>query len=80
MVVRNSLSLFSEIISYSINQFRKIYLSSNIYNKKISKIHLQSLVYKPSPNLLDCLINFERIWRQIAQGLSNQNRSICTGQ
>ena len=60
MVVRNSLSLFSEIISYSINQFRKIYLSSNIYNKKISKIHLQSLVYKPSPNLLDCLIKYKK--------------------
>ena len=60
MVVRNSLSLFSELINYSLNQFRKIYLSSNIYNKKISKIHLQSLVYKPSPNLLDCLIKYKK--------------------
>ena len=60
MVIRNSLSLFSEIISYSVNQFRKLYLNSNIYNKKISKIHLQSLVYKPSPNLLDCLLKYKK--------------------
>ena len=56
MVIKTSLSLLGEIISYSLNQFRRLYLSSNIYNKKISKVNLQSLIYKPSPNLLDCLI------------------------
>ena len=60
MVIKNSLSLFSEIISYSLGQFRKLYLSSNIYNKKISKINSQSLIYKPSPNLLDCLIKYKK--------------------
>ena len=50
----------SELISYSLGHFRKLYLSSNIYNKKISKINLQSLVYKPSPNLLDCLIKDQK--------------------
>ena len=60
MVIKTSLSLLSEIISYSLNQFRKLYLNSNIYNKKISKINVQSLIYKPSPNLLDCLIKYKK--------------------
>jgi len=60
MVTKKSLSLMSELISYSLGHFRKLYLSSNIYNKKISKINLQPLVYKPSPNLLDCLIKDQK--------------------
>ena len=60
MVTKRSLSLLSELISYSLGHFRKLYLKSNIYNKKISKINLQSLVYKPSPNLLDCLIKDQK--------------------
>ena len=60
MVTKRSLSLLSELISYSLGHFRRLYLSSNIYNNKISKINLQSLVYKPSPNLLDCLIKDQK--------------------
>ncbi len=60
MVTRKSLSLVSELINYSLGYFRKLYLSSNIYNKKISKINLQPLVYKPSANLLDCLIKDQK--------------------
>jgi hypothetical protein len=60
MVIKNSLSLLSELIGFSVRRFRKLYLNSKIYNKKISKINSQSLVYKPSPNLLDCLIKYQK--------------------
>ena len=59
MILRNSLNFINEFFNYLSNQVRKIYLNSSIYNKKISKINLQSLYYKPSPNLLDCLIKYE---------------------
>ncbi len=39
---------------------KKIYLSSRIYNKKISKIDNKTIDYKPSPNLLDCIIKYEK--------------------
>ncbi len=60
MILKNSLNFINEFFNYLSNQIRKIYLNSSIYNKKISKINLQSLYYKPSPNLLDCLIKYER--------------------
>ena len=59
MILKNSLNFINEFFNYLSNQVRKIYLNSSIYNKKISKINLQSLYYKPSPNLLDCLIKYE---------------------
>ena len=37
MILKNSLNLISEFFNYSSNQIRKIYLSSRIYNKKISR-------------------------------------------
>ena len=45
-----------------------MYLSSNSYNKKISKIDNKFIEYKPSPNLLDCLIKygFRKIFLLIA--------------
>jgi len=39
---------------------RSLYLNSNIYNKKISSTNNNSLEYKPSPSLLDCLIKYEK--------------------
>ena len=38
MILKNSLNFISEFFNYSSNQIRKIYLSSRIYNKKISRI------------------------------------------
>ena len=43
-----------------LNQFRKIYLQSNIYDKKISKISYKDLSYKPSPYLLSSLIKYQK--------------------
>ena len=60
MILKNSLNLISEFFNYSSNQIRKIYLSSGIYNKKISIIDDKFIEYKPSPNLLDCLIKYEK--------------------
>ncbi len=42
------------------NQFRKFYLNSNIYDKKISKIDNNNLIYKPSPHLLSSLIKYQK--------------------
>ena len=60
MVLKNSLNFISEFLNYSLNQIRTIYLSSGIYNKKISSINDKLIEYKPSPNLLDCLIKYEK--------------------
>jgi len=60
MVLKNSFNFINEFLLYSINQVRKIYLNSTFYNKKISKIDDKSLEYKPSPNLLSCIINYEK--------------------
>ena len=60
MILKNSFNFISEFLNYSTNQIRKIYLSSRIYNKKISKIDNKTIDYKPSPNLLDCLIKYEK--------------------
>ena len=42
------------------NQFKKFYLNSNIYNKKISKVDDKELIYKPSPHLLSSLIKYQK--------------------
>ncbi len=42
------------------NQIRKIYLNSNIYDKKISKLDKNSFIYKPSPYLLSSLIKYQK--------------------
>ena len=36
----------------TLNQLRKLYLNSYLYDKKISKIDDNDLNYKPSPHLL----------------------------
>ncbi len=60
MILKNSLNFISEFFNYSSNQIRKIYLGSRIYNKKISRIDDKLIEYKPSPNLLDCLIKYDK--------------------
>ena len=60
MILKNSLNFISEFFNYSSDQIRKIYLNSRIYNKKISKISGKTLEYKPSPNLMNCLIKYEK--------------------
>ncbi len=42
-----------------INQLRKFYLRSNFYDRKISKIYYENIIYKPSPHLLSSLIKYQ---------------------
>ena len=60
MVLRNSINLIGNFFFFINDKIRKIYLNSNIYNKKISKIDQNILDYKPSLNILDCLIKYEK--------------------
>ena len=39
--------------------FRKIYLNSFLYNKKISNISSKNLKYKPSAHLLSSIVNIQ---------------------
>ena len=79
MILKNSFNFVSEFLNYSTNQIRKIYLSSRIYNKKISKIDNKTIDYKPSPNLLDCLIKYEKKKKNIENFYLNsiwQNKKV----
>ncbi len=53
MIFENSFLFFKKKI-------RSLYLSSNIYDKKISSIYEGNLNYRPSPSLLDCLIKYNK--------------------
>ena len=53
MLFKNSFLFFKK-------KAQSLYLNSNIYNKKISSFNSNSLEYKPSPSLLDCLIKYNK--------------------
>ena len=59
MILRNPLNFIIQILSNTLKQIRKIYLNSNYYNKKISKVNKEYLIYKPSPHLLSSLIRYQ---------------------
>ena len=65
MFLKNSLNLINEFYFIFKNQIRKIYLSSSIYNKKISKVDENILVYQPSLNILSSLIKYEKQKKRI---------------
>ena len=77
MILKNKLTFISEFFFYINNQIRKIYLSSKLYNNKISKIDYKALEYKPSPNLLDCIIKYNKKKNKIEDFYLN---SIWTNQ
>tara|TARA_B100001250_G_scaffold341791_1_gene309899 strand:- start:1962 stop:3587 length:1626 start_codon:yes stop_codon:yes gene_type:complete len=60
MLLKNSISLLYEFFLPTLKQFRKLYLSSSIYNDKISKIENKPLTYKPTLSILSCLIKYEK--------------------
>ena len=60
MLLKSSISLFEEFFSLALNLIRKIYLKSNIYNKKISIIEAHTLGYKPSLSILNGIIKYEK--------------------
>ena len=54
MIFKNNFFLFIK------KKARSIYISSNIYDKKISITNNNFLEYQPSPSLLDCLIKYNK--------------------
>ena len=60
MLLKNSISLVNEFFSIAFQNLRKIYLNSNIYNKKITINESNSLIYKPNLSILSCLIKYEK--------------------
>jgi len=59
MILRNILSFIIVLIENINKNLRRIYLNSNFYEKKISKIFCKELIYKPSPHLLSSLIKYQ---------------------
>jgi len=60
MILKNSLNYLNDFFTFLITQVRQYYLNSKLYNKKISRVRLNNLEYKPSPSLLDCLIKYNK--------------------
>ena len=59
MILRKLLNFIAQFPGNIKQQFRNIYLNSNFYDKKISKIYNEELIYKPSPHLLSSLIKYQ---------------------
>ena len=60
MIFNNLLNLINNLYIFSKKRIRYLYLSSNIYNRKITPPVVGSLEYHPSPNLLDSLIKYDK--------------------
>jgi uncharacterized heparinase superfamily protein len=60
MIFNNLLNFINNSYIFSKKKIRFLYLSSNIYNKKITPSFVSSLEYQPSPSLLDALIKYDR--------------------
>ena len=60
MILRNSLNFISQFFINIYDQLRNFYLNSNHYDKKLSKIYFDNLIYKPSPHLLSSLIKYQK--------------------
>ncbi len=59
MILRNFLNFIFNLIENFRNEIKTLYLNSNFYEKKISKIYYNELIYKPSPHLLSSLIKYQ---------------------
>ncbi|MDA9645128.1 heparinase II/III-family protein, partial [bacterium] len=59
MINKKFLSRLSIISSTLKNNIKKIYQSSNLYNKKISKVFNDNFEYKPSPYLLLSIVKYQ---------------------
>ena len=59
MILRNSLNFIHQFFNQTSKFIRKLYVNSNYYDKKISKVYYKDLFYKPSPHLLSSLIKYQ---------------------
>ena len=60
MILRKLFNFISQLLENINKQIRNVYLKSSFYDKKISKIYNDELVYKPSPHLLSSLIKYQK--------------------
>ena len=60
MILRKLFNFISQLLKNINKQIRNVYLKSSFYDKKISKIYNDELVYKPSPHLLSSLIKYQK--------------------
>ena len=60
MIFNNLLNLINNSYIFSKKKIRSLYLSSNIYNKRITPSVISALEYYPSPNLLDAIIKYDK--------------------
>ena len=60
MIKFNTIKLINNFSYFLISRIRKVYLTSSIYNNKISKVKNQIIKYKPRPNILDCLVKYKK--------------------
>ena len=60
MIINNLLNFINNSYIFSKKKIRSLYLSSNIYNRKITPSIISSLDYCPSPNLLDSFIKYNK--------------------
>ena len=60
MILRNLLNFINQLVTNTYKLFKNIYLNSDYYNKKISRVIDDDLTYKPSPHLLSSLIKYQK--------------------
>tara|TARA_B100000965_G_C19594910_1_gene759692 strand:+ start:682 stop:2313 length:1632 start_codon:yes stop_codon:yes gene_type:complete len=60
MFIKSAFLNFGSILYQFLNQIRKIYLNSPIYNKKISSVDDKVIIFKPSQSTLNCLIKLNK--------------------
>ena len=65
MFLKSSFNYINEFYFIFKNQIRKIYLNSSIYNKKISRVDENILVYQPTLNILSSLIKYQKQKKKI---------------
>ncbi|MDA9604581.1 heparinase II/III-family protein [Candidatus Pelagibacter sp.] len=52
--------IFKNSFLFLKKKVRSLYLNSNVYNNKISSNNNYFIEYKPSPSLLDCLVQYDK--------------------
>ena len=65
MKLNNYTLIINETFHQILNQIRKIYFNSSIYDKKISSKNLKALIYKPSLNILSAIAKYEKTKNKI---------------
>ena len=60
MINKNYLSNTNQFFISLKNSFKEIYLNSNFYDKKISKIKDNNFEYRPSPYLVSSIVKYQK--------------------